>query len=307
MDLRRLRYFIAVAEEGHVTRAAERLGMQQPPLTQQIKALERELGVQLIRRKPRGVALTEAGSVFLEEARAALARLERAVMLTKRTARGEQGRLVIGIAPTAPFHPLVPQVIRTFRETYPLVSLMMEECLSRQAVEFLSSGLIDVAFLRAPLAHSEGLEISPLLEEPMVVALPSGHALARGRAARAPLELFRLAEETFILFGGNAGPGIADVSLAACHRAGFSPRLGQQAPRIASALSLVAAGLGIALVPSSIQRLQVEGVTYRPLHPSEAPTATLSLATRARDPSPVVSNFVRMVRRAPSPGHSGVE
>ena len=127
MDLRHLRQFVAVAEEGHITRAAEKLGMQQPPLSQQIKAMERELDVVLFHRKPRGVELTDAGRVLFVEARAVLAHLERALETTHRTARGEQGQLCIGIAPTALFHPLVPRAIRDFREAFPLVSLTLEE------------------------------------------------------------------------------------------------------------------------------------------------------------------------------------
>src|SRR5205814_9488486 len=122
MDLRQLRYFITVAEEGHITRAAERLGMQQPPLSQRIKAIERELDVQLFRRKPRGVELTDAGQVFLDNARAILAQLTHAFQATRRTARGQQGRLCVGVTPTSPFHPFVPNVIRAFREAFPLRS-----------------------------------------------------------------------------------------------------------------------------------------------------------------------------------------
>lgn len=298
MDLRQLRYFIAVAEEGHITRAAERLGMQQPPLSQQIKAIEQELGLQLFRRKARGVELTEAGRVLLDQARTVLERLDHALLLTRRTARGEQGRLLVGIAPTAPFHPFVPRAIRAFRQAYPLVSVTLEECLSRQAIEQLYGERIDVAFLRAPVADSQGLTVHSLLEEPMVVALPSSHELAARGPRSEPLPLRALAGETFILFGGSAGPGIADASLAACHRVGFNPRLGQQAPRIASTLGLVSVGLGIALVPASIQRVRVDGVTYRRLLPSERPAAVLNLALRRGDPSAVVQNFSDLVRRA---------
>lgn len=227
MDLRQLRYFVAVAEEGHITRAAERLGMQQPPLSQQIKAIEQKLDVQLFRRKPRGVDLTDAGRVLLDQAHALLERLDHALLLTQRTARGEQGRLCVGIAPTAPFHPFVTQAIRAFREAYPLVSVTLEECLSTQAIERLRGEQIDVAFLRAPVADPQGLTVHLLLEEPMVVALPSSHELAGSDLQNKPLSLSALAEETFIVFGGSAGPGIADASLAACHRAGFNPRLGQ--------------------------------------------------------------------------------
>ena len=302
MDLRQLRYFTAVAEEGNISRAAERLGMQQPPLSQQIKAIEQELDAQLFRRKARGVELTDAGRVLLDQARAVLERLDHALMLTRRTARGEQGRLLVGIAPTAPFHPFVPQAIRAFREAYPLVSVAMEECLSRQAIERLHGEQIDVAFLRAPVADPQELAVHTLLEEPMVVALPSSHALAGGGLRSKPLPLRALAGDTFIMFGGSAGPGIADASLAACYRAGFSPHLGQQAPRIASTLGLVSVGLGVALVPASIQRVRVDGVAYRRLLPSERPAAVLNLALRRGDPSAVVRNFSDLIRRAARDG-----
>ena len=135
MELRHLRYFIAVAEEEHITRAAERLGIQQPPLSQQIKAIERELDVQLFRRKPRGVELTDAGRALLAEAKTILVSLDRALETTRRTARGEQGRLCVGIAPTAPFHSMVPRAIRAFREAFPLVRLTLEEGLSNEVIE----------------------------------------------------------------------------------------------------------------------------------------------------------------------------
>jgi DNA-binding transcriptional LysR family regulator len=297
VDVRQLRYFVAVAEEGHITRAAEQLGMQQPPLSQQIKAIEQELDLKLFRRKPRGVELTDAGRVLLDQARLILERLDRAILQTKQTARGEQGRLCVGIAPTAPFHPFVPRAIRAFRQAYPLVSLTLEECLSTQAVERLNGGQIDIAFLRAPASHQQGLVVHHLLDEPMVVALARSHEFARTYRRSDPIRLHALAEETFILFGGSAGPGIADASVAACHRAGFNPHLGQPAPRIASTLGLVSAGLGIALVPASIQRVRVDGVVYRGLSPRERPTVALNLALRRNDPSAIVRNFSDLVRR----------
>ena len=137
MELRHLRYFIAVAEEGHITRAAERLGMQQPPLSQQIRALERELGVQLFRRKPRGVELTDAGRALLDDARAILAHIDHAFATTRRTARGEQGRIAVGFTSSAPFHPFVPRVIRAFREAFPLVSLTLEESGTTELIDDL--------------------------------------------------------------------------------------------------------------------------------------------------------------------------
>ena len=263
MDLRHLRYFIAVAEEGHITRAAERLGMQQPPLSRQINAIERELDVQLFRRKSRGVELTDAGRALLEDASATLANLDRSFERTRRTARGEQGQIRVGIPPTAPFHPFVLHAIRGFREAFPLVSLTLEEFLSNELIERLRNERMDVAFIRTSPVDQEGLVITPVLEEPIVVALPHGHPLAQGGAA---VSLKRLASETFILYG-PPGTGI-DVTVAACRAAGFSPRVGQYALRITSTLSLVAVGLGISIMPASMQRMTLDGVAYRRLIPS---------------------------------------
>lgn len=297
MDLRQLRYFVAVAEEGHITRAAQRLGMQQPPLSQQIKAIEQSLAIQLFRRKARGVELTAAGRALLDQAYGVLARFDHAILQAQRTARGEQGRLTIGIAPTAPFHPLVPRIIRAFRAAYPSVAASLEENLSREAIARLRGEQIDVALLRAPVAEPQGLAVHLLLEEPMVAALPASHRLAAAARDAPPLSLHALADETFIVFGGTEGPAIADATLAACHRAGFTPRLGQVAPRIATTLSLVSVGLGVALVPESIQRVQVDGVRYRSLLPDERPRSILNLASRQGEPSPVVRNFVALARR----------
>ena len=297
MELWHLKYFIAVAEEGHITRAAERLGMQQPPLSQRIKAIERELDVQLFHRKARGVELTDAGA-FLDNARVVLAQLDHAFDTTRRTARGEEGRISIGIVPASPFHPLVPRAIRAFREAHPLVSVSLEERLGGELLELLRSEQIDVAFIRTPNANQEGLVINRLLEEPMLVALPRAHALARsGDEGESPLLLKHLARETFILYG-PPGIGLREVTMEACRAAGFSPRAGQEAPRIASTLSLVAVGLGISLVPASLRHLYVDGVVYRHLRGSVQPKAPLDLASRRGDPSVVVRHFLQLVRQA---------
>ena len=294
MELRHLRYFIAVAEEEHITRAAERLGIQQPPLSQQIKAIERELDVQLFHRKARGVELTDAGRALLDDARAIIAHLDRATQTTRRTARGEQGRICVGIAPTAPFHPVVPRAIRAFREAFPLVSVTLEEALSDEVFERMRTDRMDVAFIRTSVADPDDFVISPLLEEAMLAALPSGHALAQGDGA---LSLKRLGGETFILYG-PPGTGIYDRTVAACRAAGFSPRIGQQAPRITSTLGLVAAGLGISLVPACMQRMNMDGVAYRRLKGPAQPKAVLNLASRRGDASAVVRQFLSLVKRA---------
>jgi len=294
MELRHLRYFIAVAEEGHITRAAERLGMQQPPLSQQIRALERELDVQLFRRKPRGVELTDAGSAFLERARAILDQVDRAFATARRTARGEQGRVVVGFTGSAPFHPFVPRVIRAFREMHPLVSLVLEESGSSELVQGLHNEDIDAAFIRSPVADVVGLVVKPLLEEDMLVALPAAHSRAREATA---LPLSALANETFILYKRPGGPGLYDTIITACRGAGFSPRVGQEAPRIISTLNLVAAGLGVSIVPASLRRLQMDGVVYRRLTGSTDLKAPLILACRPGENSAAVQRFLDLVQR----------
>ena len=295
MDLRQLRYFIAVAEERHITRAAERLGMQQPPLSQQIKALERELDIQLFRRKPRGVELTEAGAVLFDEARDLFDRLKHALETTRRTARGERGQLCVGIAPTAPFHPRVPKAIRDFRGRFPFVRLTLEEGLSNEVVERLRDGRMDVAFIRKAAIEVADLVVHRLVQEPLIVALPSGHQAVRGKRAGL-LALVKLAGDAFVVIG-PPGTGLHDETLKACRQAGFSPRIEQQAPRITSALGLVATGLGITLVPESLQRIRMSGVVYRRLTGTVQPEAFLGLALRKNNPSAVLRQFVASVKR----------
>jgi DNA-binding transcriptional LysR family regulator len=298
MELRHIRYFIAVAEEGHVTRAAERLGMQQPPLSQQIRALERELDVQLFRRKPRGVELTDAGRALLGDARAIMAQVEHAFASTRRPARGEQGRITIGFTSSAPFHPFVPRVIRSFREAFPLIALTLEESGTTELIQDLREERVDAAFIRTPVADPVGLRVDTLLEEAMLVALPSQHVLARSRRGDdAAVALKRLAGETFIVYRRHSGPGLYDAIIAACHAAGFSPLIGQEAPRIVSTLNLVAAGLGLSIVPASLQRMHMDGVSYRRLTGTAQPRAPLLLASRRGDTSPIVRQFLALVRQ----------
>lgn len=296
MDLRHLRYFVAVAEEGHVTRAAERLGIQQPPLSQQIKALETELEVQLFRRKPRGVELTEAGESLLSDARRILGEVEGALAKAQRTARGEQGRIAVGFTASAPFHPFVTRVIRDFRAAHPLVSLTLEESGTAELVESLRSERLDVAFVRSAVSGAEGIAFYNLFDEPMFAALPASHPLAARR--RRPLALADLAGEAFVLYRRASGPGLHDAIVGACQAAGFTPRTEQEAPRITATLNLVAAGLGVTLVPQSLAGLQPEAIVYRPLTGRPRLVAPLRLACRAVDHAAAARRFVALVRRA---------
>ena len=295
MELRHLRYFIAVAEEGHITRAAERLGIQQPPLSLQIRSLERELNVQLFKRLPRGVQLTDAGTTFLERARGILDQVERALAAARRTARGEQGRGVVGFTSSAPFHPFVPRVIRSFREMSPLVSLVLEESGSSELVQAVHGEALDAAFIRSPVADVVGLLVRPILEEEMLVALPVAHPLAGESHA---LPLAALANETFILYKRPGGPGLYDTIITACRGSGFSPLVGQEAPRILSTLNLVAAGLGVSIVPASLRRLQMDGVIYRRLEDNAQLRAPLILACRRGENSAAVQRFLELVQQS---------
>lgn len=295
MDLKQLRYFVTVAEEGHITRAAERLGMQQPPLSAQIKAIEAGIGVQLFRRKPRGVELTAAGRELLADGRDILDRFERAVQRARQTARGEIGNLCVAIAPTAPFNKIVPRAIRNFRKAYPLVMLSLEEGLSNEVTTGLLSQRIDLAFVRNSNIQAGDFTTIPLLDEPMILALASHHALAKDAPSSQPIELKRLRNEPFI-FIGPPGTGLYDETIAACRRAGYSPRLGQQAPRITSALGLVAAEMGVVLIPESLRALKMQGVVYRNVKGLHQPKAFLGLTFLKSNRSEAVKKFIATVR-----------
>ena len=290
MELRHLRYFIAVAEEKHMTRAAERLGIQQPPLSMQIRALEQELDVQLFRRT--------AARRRTDRCRRRLSRPRprrssiRSIVRSRPPAApraASKGRVVVGFTSSAPFHPFVPRVIRAFREMSPLVSLVLEESGSSELVQGLHNEEIDAAFIRSPVADVVGLTVRPLLRG------EDGRRAAEGTSARERRSQEKTAQsaprrcrwrisptETFILYKRPGGPGLYDTIITACRGAGFSPHVGQEAPRIISTLNLVAAGLGVSLVPESLRRLQMDGVVYRELADNAQLTAPLILACRAR-------------------------
>jgi DNA-binding transcriptional LysR family regulator len=296
IDWHTLRSFVAVAEEKHITRAAERLQMQQPPLSLRIRALEKRLGVQLFRRKPRGVELTAAGRVLLAHARTLLEQHAKALDAVQRAGRGELGRLCVGTVPTGPMHPLMPSSVRQFRDRYPDASVTLEECLRDELLDRLRDERVDVAFMRSVPHDADGLTGEVLLVEPMVVALPRGHALAR-RGAASPITMRDLKGQPFIVFARQQGPAFYDSLLAACQRAGFSPSIAQEAPRVTTALGLVAAGLGVSLVPESMQRIGLEGVVFRAIDERAGLRSELALAWRKNDGSPALANYVALVRK----------
>src|SRR5882757_4426463 len=302
MELRHLRYFVAVAEELHFTRAAERLGIKQPPLSLQIRGLERELGASLFHRLTRGVELTETGALLLDEARRILDQVERTKTSVQSRARGETGRIHLGFACASCFQPLVPGIIRAYRERYPGVVLSPEQSNTARLAAGLRSGEIDVAFVRPPLSDGGELTVEPLVEESMVIVLPESHPRAGDRS----MPLAALAEETLILFPRAIGHGLHDAIIASCERAGFRPKLGQEAPQISTMVHIVAAVFGVSIVPQSITQIHVQGVAYLRIE-GEAPRAPISLAYRRDDRSTVVRNFVASARRHSRAAHESTE
>jgi DNA-binding transcriptional LysR family regulator len=302
MELRHLRYFVAVAEELHFTRAAERLGIKQPPLSLQIRQLERELGTSLFHRLTRGVELTETGTLLLDEARRILDQVERIKAGVQSRARGETGSIHLGFACATCFQPLVSGIIRAHRERYPDVLVSLEQRDTPLLVAGLRNGEIDVAFIRSPLRDGEGLEVEPLVEEPMVILLPESHPRAGDRS----MPLAALADETLILFPRAVGPGLHDAIIASCQRAGFSCKLSQDSPQILTTVLMVAAGLGVSIVPQSITQIRLAGVAYLRIE-GETPRAPISLAYRRDDRSTSVRNFVASARRHGRTAHQSAE
>jgi len=296
MDLRLLRYFLTVAEELHVTRAATRLGIQQAPLSQQLKLLEREIGAQLFRRKSRGIELTDAGAALQQEMTRVYADFDHAIAITRRIARGEQGSIRVGLTSSACFHPFPSHAIRQLRRSHPQVDVRFEQSSSLALIERIQAGLIDVGFIRSVAVELPGIEISPLFEEPMIVALPPGHRLRRDRSATG-LALATLANETFIGYPRALSIGLMDQVIAACMASGFHPNVGHEATQIVSTLNLVAAGMGIAVVPASMRRLRLVDLSYRSLSGALQPVAQLNIAVQSK-PSPASAIFVQEVRGA---------
>lgn len=296
MELRHLRYFTAVAEELHFTRAAARLGIGQPPLSQQIQQLEREIGTPLFLRLPRGVDLTEAGAQFLEDARAILASADRAIDTARRLGRGERGAITVGFTASAVFHPYLPRAIRAYRDRYPDVRVTLTESNTISLLRGLRLGEVDVAFVRPPYLLDPEFESERVLDEPMLVALPPDHTLSRRRS----VPIAALADEDFVLYPRPIGAGLYDAIQSACQRAGFAPRVIQEAPQMASIVSLVAAGVGISVVPAAMRHMGAEGIEYRPIK-GDAPHALLDMAYRRHDRSIAAVNAVAMLRQLAHP------
>ncbi|PHN31546.1 LysR family transcriptional regulator [Pseudomonas sp. ICMP 561] len=293
MELRHLRYFIAVAEELHFGRAAQVLGISQPPLSQQIQALEQELGTRLFDRTNRRVELSEAGRLFLDEARLVLAQVDKAADVARRVRLGELGELNIGFTTSAPFTSSIPQAIFAFRQRFPAVHLALQEMNSMEVAAQLEDESIQVGIMR-PLALPESLVVVELLREPLVAIINAGHPLAQG--SEQGLHLSELANEPFVFFPRTYGSGLYAQMMDLARAAGFTPLITQEAGEVMTIIGLVAAGLGVTVLPASYRRMRIDGVVYRTLLDPDA-TSAVWLVQRKDQQSPMARAFVELVTR----------
>jgi DNA-binding transcriptional LysR family regulator len=289
MEFRHLRYFVAVAEELNFGRAAKRLRISQQPLSQQIKNLEEELGVKLFSRTTRRVELTEVGKTFLEETYRTLSQSEFATEAARRAARGETGILRIGHAPTALYN-VLPEALKVFRARYPGVVLELFELISKPQEEALAAGRIEVGFLYPPV-EDPGITTEVISEEPLMVVLPEEHRLAD----RDEVALEELAGEPFVMLPRRNRPALHDRIVGECRRAGFSPKVVQEANNLHTMLGLVAAGFGVNLTVANIRNLKRPGVVYRSLK-DQTKIFAFAVAWRPEHKSSTLSNFLEIVR-----------
>lgn len=294
MELRHLRYFMAVAEAGHMTRAAERLGIQQPPLSLQIKSIENELGMALFHRHPKGVALTDAGRLFEVEARQLLDDMAAMEQRMARVARGELGVLNVGFTSSAAAHAFTPDALRACRRAWPGIALSIREDHAAGITAAVEAGRLHCGLIRVPVSQPEGLTFEMLLREPVLVGLPVDHALARRRPDA--LVLSDLRDEGFILVRQPGAPGLYANLLALCEAQGFRPRIAAEVERMVTSLNLVAAGAGIAVVPASMRGLHPHAVVYLPLADGTALDAPLTLVYRTADATGPAAHFLKIAR-----------
>ncbi len=289
MELRHLRYFVTVAEELHFGRAATRLAIVQPSLSQQIRQLEDELGFPLLYRTKRYVELTDAGKVFLAEARQVLAQVREAKRTAQRAYRGEVGRLVVGYISSSTYD-LLPLMLRVYRERFPAVEVALRELTTQEQLRALEEEYIQVGLLRlpisAPLVHVEIVR-----REPIVCVLPEEHPLAM----RERIAVSLLAQEPFVLQASQRGAGYSAQLLQLCLSSGFSPNVIQEVTEMHTIVSLVAAGMGVSLVPLSARNIRSQGVVYRELE-GAATLTEMAVAWRHDARSALVQNFLSVAR-----------
>jgi DNA-binding transcriptional LysR family regulator len=291
MELRQLHYFVAVAEELHFGRAARRVNISQPPLSMQIRNLEEELGVRLFTRTSRRVELTEAGRFFLNEVQGILGNIESAVETAREAASGSIGRLAVGFIGPA-MDTFLPVSIRNFRRHNPGIILTLSELITSEQIESLYSGRIQVGFVRIYHHELKDLCSEIVWQEPYVLALPERHPFAAKRA----IALSELKGQPMIMYPRSIQPSLYDNILKCCEMAGFKPKISQEARTKHTTTALVAAGLGVAIVPDSSKLLHRDGVVYLPITDS-LPTVKIAMIWRASNDSPVLKRFLDNVKK----------
>jgi DNA-binding transcriptional LysR family regulator len=289
VELRHLRYFVAVAEERSFLRAAERLHISQPPLSTQVKDLEEELGVLLLQRSSKGIQLTPAGEVFYGEARAVLARVEHARVAARRASRGEEGRLSIGFISVVDYS-FLPAALKSFRDRYPGVEVQLHELTTDAQVQELVAERLDVGIGIAPVEH-EQLAFRRVVSERLVLAAPS----ALLPSAPRPVSLKAFAGQPFVMIPREMAPGYYDAFAALCRACGFQPNIAQRAKQMQTVISLVSNAFGVALVPESLMNLQRTGVAYAPVR-ERGPSIDIGLLHRRKDANPAIELFARIVQ-----------
>jgi len=289
MELRHLRYFVAVAEELHFGRAAARVRTAQSSFSAQIRDLEQEIGVQLLRRTKRQVQLTDAGRAFLVQVRATLKQAEQAVRAAKRADQGNSGTLVIGFVPSADCISF-PEILKAFRQQYPEVQIDLRNLVASEQVDALHKGELDIGFMR-PLRNDRAITSERILREPVEVVLPNKHRLL----GKSELSLEDVAGEDLILCSRIHAPLQHDVIIAQFRAANLVPKVSLETDHIQTVLGLVAAGIGISLLPASVENLRAPGLSYRPLK-KPAPHMDMAVAYRRGDPSRTLANFLALVR-----------
>ena len=287
MELRHLRYFVTLAEELHFGRAAERLHIAQPPLSQQIRQLENELGFELFHRTKRKVELSEAGEVFLVEVQQIFRQLEQAIFLGRQISRGEIGKLVIGFVSSAAYN-ILPDFLLHFRHNNPNINLELHELTTDEQLRWLQSGRVDVGFIRPPVDENT-YESKIIFQESLIIALPENHLLAN----QEKVSLQSLKNESFILFPRLLAPGLYDLIISFCQKNGFSPKVTQEAIQMQTIVSLVAAEIGVAIVPESLQNLQRTGVVYKSFV-EETPQISITMIWRKDHISVVLKRFLEV-------------
>jgi DNA-binding transcriptional LysR family regulator len=292
MELRHLRYFVAVAEELNFTRAAERLYIAQPPLSTQIRGLEEELGVQLLERDKRHVFLTQAGRHFLDHARTILASVQSAKDEVKSAAAGEIGKLSIGFTASSVLTAALPAAIRKYRSTYPNVMLIMKEMPSMHQLDAIHHRTLDFGVLRKPNAGvPTGVTIEEWYSAPLVAALPEQHVLTQGKG----IYIKDLKDVPLIVYPRDSGIGLYWKVLDLCSRSGFRPAVMQEARDASTMIGLVSSGFGVAIVPSDTQCIQLPGVLYSKILDKDA-MSSLYLGYRDADANPHLETFLRILR-----------